>query len=507
MRPPKTVMVSAPQPFHPNWFTSKNWCFGTWSMSEALGDHVIRMVKTLQFDLDITNEHSPANGAVTLYLLPSAFEEIRAHISWGKRTRGNVRGQGGILIGSVYRDRGTDFVCGVARHIVPAARAGDATYIQFTHADWIEMYRELEARFTAAEGEEQLSVIGWYHTHPDIPGQMSGIDKSAHTSFFSHPWQFSVILNPQRKVWAVFNGALCGNCSGYLYPPPVAEAEAAPPPSHEPEPQPEVPEPQPERPFVIKRRSPMPIYRDAPQSRGPMTQRYPGGVLPVGRTCYYYPVNLDEIPAGKSYIISDALVRRLAAMVDGWGLSGGESLALIYHLTETAPAAPLPVVGPLGDLLGRLTAPLDGRAVPELRYVQTEYDGISRGERPLAIDRRLLAQRVQCIMRYEPIGRDFSMVISYKTVDHPGANRSVVNPWGKEFSRVRVLGKDGRGKLQGIGLKHLDSEARESRFSKLALVISNGDVDIDAIRHKLMGHLTAMCLNIETGGCRFYRLF
>ena len=62
MRPPKTVMVSAPQPFHPNWFTSKNWCFGTWSMSEALGDHVIRMVKTLQFDLDITNEHSPANG-------------------------------------------------------------------------------------------------------------------------------------------------------------------------------------------------------------------------------------------------------------------------------------------------------------------------------------------------------------------------------------------------------------------------------------------------------------
>jgi|GEM_PF-6862993 len=97
------------------------------------------------------------------------------------------------------------------------------------------------------------------------------------------------------------------------------------------------------------------------------------------------------------------------------------------------------------------------------------------------------------------------MVISYKTVDHPGANRSVVNPWGNEFSRVRVLGKDGRGELQGIGLKHLDSGARESRFSKLALVISNGDVDIDAIRHKLMGHLTAVCLNIETGGCRFYR--
>jgi len=62
MKPPKTVMLSSPQPFHPNWFTSKNWCFGTWIMSEALGDHVIRMIKTLQFDLDITNENSPANG-------------------------------------------------------------------------------------------------------------------------------------------------------------------------------------------------------------------------------------------------------------------------------------------------------------------------------------------------------------------------------------------------------------------------------------------------------------
>lgn len=60
-KPPKTVMVSSPQPFHPNWYTTKNWCFGSWSMSEALGDHVIRMVKTLQFDPDITNEYSPAN--------------------------------------------------------------------------------------------------------------------------------------------------------------------------------------------------------------------------------------------------------------------------------------------------------------------------------------------------------------------------------------------------------------------------------------------------------------
>lgn len=62
MKPPKTVMVSSPQPFHPNWYTSKNWCHGTWMISEALGDYVIRMVKTLQFDSYISNPDSPANS-------------------------------------------------------------------------------------------------------------------------------------------------------------------------------------------------------------------------------------------------------------------------------------------------------------------------------------------------------------------------------------------------------------------------------------------------------------
>lgn len=76
IKPPKTVMVSSPQPFHPNWFMSKNWCFGTWSMSEALGDHVIRMVKTLQFDIDITNENSPANSEANTWYISKKWSGI-----------------------------------------------------------------------------------------------------------------------------------------------------------------------------------------------------------------------------------------------------------------------------------------------------------------------------------------------------------------------------------------------------------------------------------------------
>jgi len=61
--PPVTVMISDPVVFHPNWWADKEWCFGTWAFSEGLGDHVIRMLQTLQYDPDITNKDSPANTA------------------------------------------------------------------------------------------------------------------------------------------------------------------------------------------------------------------------------------------------------------------------------------------------------------------------------------------------------------------------------------------------------------------------------------------------------------
>lgn len=61
--PPTVVMVSDPVVFHPNWWVDKHWCYGTWDVSEGLGHHVIRMLRTLQYDPLITNEQSPANEA------------------------------------------------------------------------------------------------------------------------------------------------------------------------------------------------------------------------------------------------------------------------------------------------------------------------------------------------------------------------------------------------------------------------------------------------------------
>ncbi|PTX61107.1 ubiquitin-protein ligase [Kordia periserrulae] len=66
---PEVRMESQPVVFHPNWYRDGKWCFGTWIMSEGLGHHIVRMARTLQYDLEITNEESPANREANSWFL------------------------------------------------------------------------------------------------------------------------------------------------------------------------------------------------------------------------------------------------------------------------------------------------------------------------------------------------------------------------------------------------------------------------------------------------------
>jgi len=59
--PPQINMKTSPPPYHPNWYLNGNWCYGSWDISEGLGHHVVRMIRTLQFDPEISNPNSPAN--------------------------------------------------------------------------------------------------------------------------------------------------------------------------------------------------------------------------------------------------------------------------------------------------------------------------------------------------------------------------------------------------------------------------------------------------------------
>lgn len=316
--------------------------------------------------INIPSEKLSDDRVSTLYILPSAFIELDKHISWNTSTESNLSEQGGILVGNVYKDKDSQSVCGVVQHIIPSIKSGNATYIQFSHQDWILMYKEFEEKYSSiGESEKRLSVIGWYHTHPNMPVNMSRIDKSTHAGFFPDVWQFSVIFNPQRGIWAVFNGSECQNCNGYLYCPDRLENKS--------EPNVNFKEhsditsengkqtninrttaTKSEDSFIIKGHSPQNSRQQENPARSgnsfdqrkiggvniehrekkkeQFVQHYRGEVLSGTDTCYYYPINLQT--GSKSYFMDDRLVRRFRSNIDEWGFEGDESVALIYNFVK-----------------------------------------------------------------------------------------------------------------------------------------------------------------------------
>lgn len=294
-----------------------------------------------------------------LYILPSAFQELDNEIHWCANTSGNLVEQGGILVGKVFKDSERR-VCGVVKHIIPSAKSGTATYIQFRHDDWITMYREFDQNYAAGSKEDCLQVIGWYHTHPNMPTNMSAIDKSTHIGFFSKEWQFSAIFNPQKGTWSVFNGTVCTNCRGVLFCPYYTVGTgpnfaASEPIQSEPE-EPDVfqvdsgstqeqghgnifiihhrTDSQPSSPDTKQNDSRTALENGRTGVRKCASSQPRGGILIGQRSAdFRNPFNMDTFTESESYTIEIKSREKVKHAVEYFSLSKSESIAFIYYLT------------------------------------------------------------------------------------------------------------------------------------------------------------------------------
>lgn len=292
----------------------------------------------------------PDAAAAVLHLLPSAFLELDAHIHWKTQAWSNRKEQGGMMVGHVCRDPETGQICGVAEHVIPSEHAGNATYLQFTHEDWSQMLLTYEERFPQPEEEDgqRPRIIGWYHTHPNMPTHMSQIDKRTHSSFWGKEWQFSAIFNPQRGSWEVFNGEECGNCGGILY----CGSEWVPEAPPEQEPGLDPPEEDPalaeaasasaEFPlstgaFVIKRapehvsaasvvhRALVPEVRPAP-SRAPLPHEYCSRYWRMDSTTYFMPYQEADTPV--YVLVSERFLQNMRGQMRKWNVPASASFSL-----------------------------------------------------------------------------------------------------------------------------------------------------------------------------------
>jgi proteasome lid subunit RPN8/RPN11 len=103
----------------------------------------------------------------------------------------------GVLVGSWHRDQAGPFV-----KIVESIRGEGAqtrfAEVTFTHETWAKINSEMDTKFS------KLSIVGWYHTHPDFGIFLSDRDRFIHEHFFSGPGQIAHVIDPIRKTEGVF---------------------------------------------------------------------------------------------------------------------------------------------------------------------------------------------------------------------------------------------------------------------------------------------------------------
>ena len=103
----------------------------------------------------------------------------------------------GVLVGSWHRDEAGPFV-----KIVESIRGEGAetrfAEVTFTHQTWAKINAEMDTKFS------KLSIVGWYHTHPDFGIFLSDRDRFIHEHFFSGPGQIAHVIDPIRKTEGVF---------------------------------------------------------------------------------------------------------------------------------------------------------------------------------------------------------------------------------------------------------------------------------------------------------------
>ena len=107
---------------------------------------------------------------------------------------------GGALLGTAHRDERGDLLVDVVAAIPAEGAQEEGTYFRMTEVAWEKIATERKSL------DEDLLIVGWYHTHPGLGIFYSGTDRDSQRAFFTQPWNFGVVIDPQRDGIGYFLG-------------------------------------------------------------------------------------------------------------------------------------------------------------------------------------------------------------------------------------------------------------------------------------------------------------
>jgi proteasome lid subunit RPN8/RPN11 len=116
-----------------------------------------------------------------------------------RSVQGNPLEQGGLLLGTAWAGA-DERVCVVQIRAAVHSAQSEASPVS------LSMPTEVwsAAREQLLEGE---TVVGWYHSHPNIGAFFSGTDRRTQAAFFNHAHSLGWVMDPVRREQAWFAGA------------------------------------------------------------------------------------------------------------------------------------------------------------------------------------------------------------------------------------------------------------------------------------------------------------
>lgn len=137
---------------------------------------------------DATRWHSSSNAS--LVLRKQCLQQMQEHAA---SSSNEVIG---ILRGRILADSQRTMT--LVLHAEPLRHAQSSRVsVQATLAAWQQAWSSMQ---------DDLAVVGWYHSHPGFGIFFSETDRMCQQRFFRQPWQAGVVIDPGAGEMGVFLG-------------------------------------------------------------------------------------------------------------------------------------------------------------------------------------------------------------------------------------------------------------------------------------------------------------
>jgi proteasome lid subunit RPN8/RPN11 len=147
----------------------------------------------------------PSAAYPPVYIHEQALRGIEDHAR-----SSNTKEVGGILLGGVYYWQNHLYV--QIDDFLVARDAGEhRASLTFTHDTWAKLNAERET------AKPKLSIVGWYHTHPNLGVFLSDKDQFIQQNFFRDGHQVALVLDPvcSERAFFIWSGGKTVKMPGF----------------------------------------------------------------------------------------------------------------------------------------------------------------------------------------------------------------------------------------------------------------------------------------------------